>query len=393
MNRPPSISEPLWATFINIYNASPENRRTVDVPTNEAEAQAAILRMVDAALEARSTTTSLGTEGRPEIFKPQDPPAFQRLADFSSYYTNLRFFMRGVQVSNNRCQQACFLILARWEGPQLASYAQEIDASVLARLDWPRTRESILTWLNEKFRSKTDLSDATARWTSTAARIQKKHFKSGIDFYTAFETELNEFRGACLRAGRTVPNDLEVTAQFVNALPPAIAARVREGVEDLDTAAFETYRSKIARVWAAHQQADIKINKITIDEGQGAKRAFEEVDQDWDEADARAAQTGRRNFGPRRQEKGFCKNSWEKAPQHLQGNITLQSWMTQEERRGVRDRHAKVKAAGVCARCRLPRGSGHLIDTFMPVGPLEEGPRARLVENDEELQQDVEEQS
>lgn len=385
-NRPPSISEEDWTTYLNVFNATPANRRTLDMPTNNEEARAAVRRMINAALDARAQTTRVDAEGRPEIFKATDPPAFTRLQDFPAYYSQLRFFMNGVEVSDNRCRQACFLILARWEGTQLAMYAQETDAGTLARNNWDATRQSILGWLDQKFRSKTDMADAIAKWNGTAARLQRKKFGSGIEFFLAFETELYEYRAACLRHAQQVPGQQEITNQFVNALPSAIAARTRETADDLDTSPYETYKSKISRIWTSHQQADIKINAVAagVEESiqTGVKRAFAELEEI--EPTVRVV---KKRFIPRStSNKVPCKNAWDKAPKELQGPIAPGSWMSNAEKMSARDRHKRVKNANVCARCRLPREKGHTLDSFQPVGPWDEAHvrMAEAAEDDEE---------
>lgn len=385
MERPPAIPEETWSTFLRVYNAAPSNRRTIDVPTTVEEAQEAIMRMVDSAIEARAGTTSVDDSGRAELFKPSDPPSFTRTEHFNEYYVKLRFFMRGVQVSDNRCKQACFLILARWEGAKLSEFAQEVDAGTLALSNWADTQDSILQWLNTKFRSKTDLPDAIADWTTTGVRLRKKHFSSAADFYINFETALNSFKAACLRNKRTPPGGLEIMGQFTGALPPTIAARVRENHPDFDEQPYETYRSQIARTWEALTQESVKVSEASV------KRAREE--ELWDglerackwtktSEDGKAGTVQRSAaFIPRgTPRKGYCKETWEGAPPELLGQIYYQDWMSSEEEKAARKRHDRVKNANVCARCRKPKSQGHLQDTFMPVEGFRKSAQAKVTE-------------
>jgi hypothetical protein len=338
--------------------------------------------MVRAALETR--TTSGGDPEKPQNLKAADIPVFNNMSKFPEYWARLRFFMRGQTVSPNRCQEACFLILSRWEGPQLARYAQNIDAGTLARSDWTLTRENILVWLNREFRSKTDMAETNVHWLDVPARLRGKHYKSGLDFYLVFQTELNDYISACLRNERPQPTDAEITRHFVNSLPPAIAARVRETASDLDTQPYETYRNKIANVWEAHQVADIKINMIREEVSRATgKRSFSERDDQDGEVQAAQFQKG---WAGARIQKGKCRESWDNAPNNLKGAIYPQDWMNATELRETQTRYERVKKAGVCSRCRGHKG-GHVLDTFEPLEPFKIRPRVSeitLAEEDQE---------
>lgn len=387
MDRPASVNQSTWDAFREIYNAIPENRRTLDMPTTNAEALAAIRRMVHDGILANAAAgpaTEVNTEGRPENLKASDIPVFTHMSKFTEYYSQLRFFMRGQNVSANRCQEACFLILSKWEGPQLSRYAQEVDAGTLARANWTMTRENILVWLNEKFRSKTDLADANARWLEVPRKLQAKHYKSGLDFYLAFETELADYNSACIRTGRAQPAETEITRHFVNALPPAIAARVRETASDLDTNTYGTYKTKIANVWTAHQVADIKINQVQTNlDNAVAKRSFSDFNEDLDEGEVRPAQY-QRGGTSRQIVPGRCRLGWEEAPPELQGPIFKSPWMTSAEQNEARARWTRVNKAGVCARCRGKR-LGHLQDTFEKLEPFGKNPTARVTTEQSEV--------
>jgi len=383
MNRPESVSEPLWDTFIRLYNAAPASRRSTDVPMDTAQVQAAINRMVDATIEDLRGGNLAGGE-RGEIFKASEAPEFTDLHKFPSYYAQLRFFMRGQSVSSNRCVQACFLIMSRWTGKQLMDLAQETDASTLARPTWEATQTHLLEWLNGKFRSKTDFGDAVSRWLAAPEKLRGRKFKSGQEFYLAFETELAQFNAACNREGETRPSNQEITRHFVTALPPAIAARVRESANDLDTVEYERYRTKIANVWAAHLEANIKINRVAT------KRA-RTPDEDEEEAVAYAVRQGQRRWA----QKGQCRDSWEAAPKELHGQIYWSEWMSPSEESAALARWKRVKNAKVCARCRKPRGNSHLEDTFQPVGSFKDEARAReivIAEPEQEVFEDAREE-
>jgi len=380
MERPAGVNEENWRAFVATFNAAPIGRRTVDIPTTDAEARSAIIRMVESAIEARTAAASNTGGGgeRAENLKAADIPVFNNMSKFPEYYSQLRFYMRGQVVSWTRCRQACFLILSKWEGPQLSKYAQEVDASTLARATWEETQTRILEWLNEKFRSKTDLADANTRWLEVPKKLQAKHFKSGLEFYLAFETELADYNAACLRTGRPLPNANETTRHFVNSLPPAIAARVRESASDLDTDPYDTYRTKIANVWTAHQVAEIKINQIRADtERASVKRGFADLGEEWDEGEARPAQFIR-GGNDRKTPTGRCREPWDKAPRNLQGTIFLNPWMTPAEEKEARARYQRVKNAGVCARCRQKQG--HAVESFEKLPPFGPNPAIRYTE-------------
>lgn len=371
MERPAGVDPETWEAFSTVLNRTPVNRRTVDIPVNNQQAITAIARMVNAGIMAEHGQPTVGTD-RPEIFKANEAPKWEDENKFPEYFSRLRFFMRGATVSDDRCRQACFLIFQAWTGSRLQQYAQEVDVGTLARGDWEATQENILQWLNNKFRSKTDFPESTARWDAVGAKLRKRHFANATDFYLAFEIELNLYNAARTRQGLTRAGDTEVTAKFVSSLPSSIAARIRETASDLDEVPYGTYKSKIAYTWEAHRQADIKINEITA----SGKRAREE-----EEDEERSA---KRAFLPQGRP-GPCREGWDNAPANLQGTIQAAVWMSPEERRLARERHDRVKKAGVCARCRMPRRPGHLINTFQPVGPFEV--RARMVEAEEETEQ------
>lgn len=383
--RPEGVNEANWAAFTAIWNAIPANRRTLDIPTTDEEARRGMTRM--AAWIPRPPANT--AQEKPKCFATTEAPEWLKLDDFVTYWPRLRFFMRGQNVTNNMCVEACFRILSQWKGAELQRYAQETDATDLARPTWAETRDNVLDWLNQKFRTKTDLSDAKSRWVSVPHRMQRKHFNDAISFYLAFETELNDYRAACIRNSASEPRAAEITLMFSNSLPSSIAARVRETEDDLDTAAYDTYRSKIARIWESHKESRIRINAVVSTEvGPSVKRAFEEMSQDWEGAEAAPVQ--KRPFRPYGQtRKGQCRETWEKAPRELQGVIYIQPWATAAERQEIRRRHQRVKEAGVCARCRLPKSKGHMVDTFVPVGPLMET-EVRISEA-EEIQAQLEE--
>jgi hypothetical protein len=354
--------------------------------------------MVRDALHARAVSAAAsagaGTGAGPgsKIFKATEMPVWEKLEQFNQYYASLRFAMRGAVVTNDMCQQACFRILSLWRGEKLMRYAQEVDASDLARGTWEETQTNILEWLNRKFRSKTDFATATRTWETVATRLAEKKIKSANEMFLEFETELHDYQAACHRAGVAVPNQREITSKFIASLPPTISSRVRENANDFDTVAYGTYRTQVSMAWEASKISGVRINAVIAEEvGPAVKRAFAEVDQDWDEADARAV-TRNGKFFPRTKNIP-CRESWEKAPPKFQGTIITQPWMGRAEKEEVKERYKRVKEANVCARCRLPKNPTHLVNTFVPVGPME-GNRVSVseVEADEALQEDIAQQ-
>ncbi|KAK5651148.1 hypothetical protein OQA88_13242 [Cercophora sp. LCS_1] len=233
-------------------------------------------------------------------------------------------------------------------------------------------------------------SNATKAWNEAPFKLQKKHFDSAQEFYLAFETVLFDYNASCTRKGVPRPSDAEITRKFVSSLPPGILARTRESASDVDTSTYETYRNKIANVWTANKESGIRINVAGAERtSPSAKRAAAEDEDFWEEADVRAA---KRNFlPPRPAAKAKCMLSWEGAPKSLQGPIYYQEWMSPQEERFTRERHEKVKAANVCARCRLPRSKGHLQDTFTPVEPFKK-PSVRVVTEQEEVDSQLQEE-
>jgi len=380
MNRPASVDEETWRAFMGVYDAAPASRRTANIPTTNQQARDAIAGMTIAAWDAgRTIGGTTIVEHRVKGLKGE-PPVFSDPEDFPEYWSTLRFYMRGQTVSNNleTCQTACFGILSKWQGKDLSELAKKIDAGDLARSTWKDTQESILTWLNKEFRSQTDYDDATRRWQNTPVKLKRRHFEKGLDFFLAFEVELASFNEACIRNSVDKPTEKEISRMFVNSLPPAIAARVRETAGDVSTVKYDTYKKKISNVFEAHRVAHIKINRVTT------KRVRYDEDDD-DEAE-RPTKVLAGNFS--RFPKGSCRQSWDAAPPNLKGAIYPADWMNTVEEKEARLRYDRVKQANVCAHCRQKR-QGHVQDTFETLKPFAQRVRATTMQEeiDEQLQE------
>jgi len=353
----------------------------------DAETQEQIGRMINSTADQLTAYRNLTTvtEGvRSEIFKAADAPAFKEMKDFPQYYTSLRFFMNGTRVSSDRCREACFLILSRWQG-SLLHYAQEVDAGDLARDDWVQTKTQVLDWLNTRFRNKTDLADASARWVGTSQRFSRRKWDDANEFYLSFESELNDFRAACLRAGRSAPTEDDITRQFVASLPPAIAARCRETASDLDTRAYSTYRDKLAILWESHKTAHIKINEVRVNQ---MKRPWDETEEEEE-----AVRPVKRPYFPLpcQLKKKFDEKPV--VPMNLRGTIGYVEGNTSEENAHAKARRDRCARAEVCARntCRRPRSEHPAMEHFQKIGPWNgPSPRIREIrEEDEYLQEEI----
>lgn len=376
--RPAAVNPYLWTAFLRARNAAPADRRTVNLPMTNDDVENAIIAMArprtpPPAPPAPSTVGGGGS--RPELFRADEPPAWTDAEKYADYYDRLRFFMHGVYVSDDRCTQACFLILARWESPSLVSYARQQDASTLARANWALTRTRILEWMDEQFRPKTDFSKEVAQWDGFAQRLARRHFKNANEFYTEFETGLFQYNAACDRAGQDRPSAREVTTKFVAALPKAVAARVRENHNDLDSRPYTTYKVQIAFVWESNLVTGMKVYL--------AKRSRDEA---WDSEEEERAMPAFKKKVVR----GRCVKGWDAAPPELQGPIRYGTWMSPEEARVTEARYNRVKRAGVCSKCRLPRKQHPLEDTYEPM-PVWEGPRGGVRMAIEEAENQIEE--
>lgn len=314
-----------------------------------------------------------GTGGGARLFKASDVPEFRKLKDFPSYFNQVRFFLHGQSVPESLCTEAVFTLLSRWTGTDLKNFAQETDASTIARATWVETRQGYLDYLNGKFRGSNDYTQAAAEWEDLAHTLRGRKFNDAIDFYLAFETGLHDYRAACLRNNKDLPSNREETKKFVAALPPSMVDEMLTRKDDFEDQPYDTYKAALTRLWTAMRATGAKIMTTSV------KREREEDSED--EAEARPA----KRFGPARpRTTDSCRRSWDEAPQELQGSITPGSWMRPEEVRFIKQRWERVKKAGVCARCRQPRSKHALIDTFTPVSAWEE-PRVRIAEVKEEL--------
>jgi len=88
--------------------------------------------------------------------------------------------------------------------------------------------------------------------------------------------------------------------------------------------------------------------------------------------------------------RGRCVKGWDAAPPELQGPIRYGVWMSPEEVRVTEARYNRVKRAGVCSKCRLPRKQHPLEDTYEPM-PAWEGPRGGVRMAIEEAEKQIEE--
>jgi len=352
------------------------------------------LRRVDLNHEPEARLDTPWVEERPvqagsaRLFDTTTPlPEFQDPTKASTYVLNLEFWAKSQAVKPENLERAVYAILSGWKGGRLADYAKVANAANLVRLDWESTVRAVTTWVQDAFTSATAYSEAWKKWENLPEYLKGRDYISGGAFFLAFEAELMAFQRACQYANIPEPSTGEVTRRMMSCLPEQIRLHLRCDQPSIDGLRWDTFKEAIERKWklvnTTRPQAKQAAAEVYLKRAQP-----DEDDLSEDEGEARTAKRPFIPFG-NKSTKEPCRKSWERAPKNFQGPISVQEWMTPIEAKEIRARWERVKMAGVCARCRMPRSVGHILDTFMPVGAFEIA-RARMAqEADEDLQEDV----
>jgi len=402
--KPADVSDDVWASFRAIWGATPGNRRTMDLPLNDGAAQDAIRRMATSALAnarargvqegiAQAAAIAPATQGadRPGLpFSPKDVP--QYTGDYMDYRRKLRDFVHVYQdLPVNKVASAMFALKAGLIEKRMSELGSSKDATEFAVLNG--VQQNFLqawthwqTWMDGLLISSTQLVQENQSWNEMKKKARKA--ETAQEFYMTFEACLYRFNEACIRTGTTRPTTDEITRHFIEALPYDIAAAARPlsllvlGAAGLDRDPYRTHKDILDGIWPTLRKAGPKNLFVP-----GEKRPRDEEEED--EPATRFAKRGK-TLGGRTKDR--CRQSWEDAPANLQGNIRYHKGMDAGEIKSALERRARIKKAGVCVHCRLPRTKGHELDTFEARLPDWEGPqggRVRYVPEAEEEEQEA----
>lgn len=372
--RPHDVSEPTWNAFQRIFNAVPANRRTQNIPTTEEQALQAITNMARY-LQVPPAAAGTMTDPGKLPFTPKDVP--QYTGQYMAYRRELRDFVYTYEtaVTGNLVRSAMFAIKTGLK--EISDLASSKDAADFAPAGstlleaWKRYQD----WLDAMLISATQHVEEQDSWRKMKQRARRA--ETAQEFYIIFQECLFKFNEACTRTGATRPTATEITRHFIEALPNDVAASARPlaaqvaGADGLDRDPYLTHKDLLDYQFALLRK------RTTGPKALVTKRAREPDSEDEEEGQqaGKALRIQGRPFATPNK-RGGCRRSWEDAPAKLQGPIAPQPWMTPEERRWTKERHERVRQAGVCARCRGPRERNHLHDDFVPVGPYAELPRA-----------------
>lgn len=314
--------------------------------------------------------------GLTQMVSAPKPPEFKDETDFEEYRGNFRFYIRSIEPTTpGQIMAALTGIMDAWKGKKKL-FIKNMDPEDFMRPSathpsWAQSTEALIQFAKRHFGTIRSLADAQQEWIRTPDAMRKEKWKTVEEFYLAFQIHLLRVRDRA-ETEADKPSEREVTRVFIACLPREVlqAAEAQIGAE-IHTAAYDTYRNQIARLWYHYQEKAAKAH---------VGKRFREEDSE-DEADVREAK--RRFQTTRTTIPGRCQSTWDNAPPNLQGPITVGKWATPEETQSTQARWKRVKDAGVCARCRLPRSRHPLQDTFQAVGPWE-GPRVRETRAEEE---------
>lgn len=264
MERPPAIDEPTWLTWVALHDATPANRRTTDIPTDNASAIRSINNMVQGALNAQreaglaaaATGTAAPVTGSDSYklpFSVKDVP--QYTGDYMDYRRKLRDFIYIYQdMPIRQVPSAMFAIKTGLVEKRMSELGSSKDAAEFSA--GGRTLieawEVWQSWMDGLLISSTQFAQENQTWG--IMKTKTKRAQTSQEFYILFEACLFRFREACVRRGATPPTDMEVTRHFIEALPEEILIAARPHATNIETDTYRTHKDLLDALWPAHRK-------------------------------------------------------------------------------------------------------------------------------------------
>jgi hypothetical protein len=267
MERPAGVDESTWTTWSAMYNILPTDRRTQDIPTTTAAAQASISNMAPSVMDAirdaaraealRNVPAQPGTGGSDSYklpFTVKDVP--QYTGDYMDYRRKLRDFVHIYQgMPLQQVPSAMFAIKTGLVEKRMSELGSSKDAAEFAvgatsLLDAWRAWQ---TWMDGLLISPTQFNQENATWEIMKTKARKA--QSSQEFYILFETCLLRFNESCVRTNMPKPTDVGITRHFIQALPEDIAATARINAPTLDRDPYRAHKDLLDNISALHRKA------------------------------------------------------------------------------------------------------------------------------------------
>lgn len=382
MERPAAIEEEIWETWVAIYNAVPNHRRTADIPTTDAEANTSIRQMLPYLLDLRAAAAAAAApaantgDSSYKLFDVKDVPEWKGKDKILPWLRGFRDFANGYTVRSGDVQSAIFRCKARITQEPTGSWFQETDVGTFVvngddgRPEWGPSWLAFAQHLEALLVPKDWYERSAEAWLNVRRTASLDAATDFTDYRTRFQDALNKYNVARRAANfQSLPQDA-ATQKFVENLPSGIYDEIRLKHSDVLARPWDHYAEDFTIAWNKVKGTRRMALQANAEEAEVLRANVRQVVREQLEAEV--------DFIPRRKKPATattsstrCAESWDLGPADLRGPLIIWKGMDDGERRRVVHKIRRLIKERRCANCRRTRGEHNPTLSFTDPGYLE----------------------